>query len=683
MTIPHKLKHSQREETESTKTKKNALKSYTAITSLEQSQNFKSNVGTTTSSNAVASPTPSTFSLLSIPEAQSMIESLTFMSIPQIASSEFMTQYAYNVERLNQCAHWSAQLQTGDEFVVDGLVTHDKVKVLIHTLLAVHTWKIMVSSAEMELEDSRGGDGRGEEVEEQDSEENITKPFRHHLALHGNSLRVAFTLHVETTIITLLTLICYHADHITDLPQDYLISLVDYCARQMTLLASTPIIDNEMVYRQTHPKSPQDLAQYIQSRSTLMELEDNTLETDYKTAVASVGLARLLCQHLEYLPLSVQSRVLDTHDYAMLFIPLLEEPPWTRRRSKNKNYSKNGEESIVIWEKYIDNEWKEVSSSDLLQMTQLEGQAWLSIFTLMCTPCIRERYALTSHRKQQLLRLRKYLHPVIVDQIPVLGDVRAYMDQLSLMDVSQGTISGHSGNGLLLQQVDVVGQELRKGLEWASVAKKQWKDIFQSVTDATDLDLRLIANVYDGQEDMEEHTLSGGLSTTHHHARTIANVYEEVEPMAAPLKEIVLFFNKSNQSSVTLKLDDKISSIPAIQTPHGPFKRCQLEIQEEMDAELEFLDYHNMFIEGRISFEESKNSMPKILQVNCCLLEDFDSTSSRTSNSSEIRWVQLGKLEERVVLQLGFKQKLFNEATNEGENSFVLQQAFFSQPSLK
>ena len=153
--------------------------------------------------------------------------------------------------------------------------------------------------------------------------------------------------------------------------------------------------------------------------------------------------------------------------------------------------------------------------------------------------------------------------------------------------------------------------------------------------------------------------------------------------MAAPLKEIVLFFNKSNQSSVTLKLDDKISSIPAIQTPHGPFKRCQLEIQEEMDAELEFLDYHNMFIEGRISFEESKNSMPKILQVNCCLLEDFDSTSSRTSNSSEIRWVQLGKLEERVVLQLGFKQKLFNEATNEGENSFVLQQAFFSQPSLK
>ena len=34
-----------------------------------------------------------------------------------------------------------------------------------------------------------------------------------------------------------------------------------------------------------------------------------------------------------------------------------------------------------------------------------------------------ERYALKSHREQQLLRLRKYVHPVIVDQIPVLGNI--------------------------------------------------------------------------------------------------------------------------------------------------------------------------------------------------------------------------------------------------------------------
>jgi hypothetical protein len=425
-----------------------------------------------------------------------------------------------------------------------------------------------------------------------------------------------------------------------------------------------------------------------------MEMQDTILETDYKSAVASVGLARLLCQHLEYLPLSVQSRILDTHDYAMLFIPLMEEPPWTRRRTKVMTSGGGGggvesSTTATIWEKYIGNEWNQVSSSDLLQVTQLEGQGWLSIFSLTCTPCIRERYALTSHRKQQLLRLRKYLHPVIVDQIPVLGNVLAYLDQLTLMDVSQGTISGHGNggtNGLLLQQVDVVGQELRKGLDWAMVAKNQWRDIFQNVTDATDQDLRLIANVYDGQDDTDELLLGtgGSVSSSSPQATTMSSLYEEeVEPMAAPLKNITIFLNKSNRSCATLKCNDNtIASIPVIQTPNGPFKRFQLDIQQDTYSEIDNLDYQNIFIEGRISFKGSKNGTPKTLQVNCSLLED--SNSSGTNNSSKIQWVQLGKLEERVVLQLGFKRKLLKDETDKKEDGgFVLHQAFFSQPSVQ
>ena len=156
---------------------------------------------------------------------------------------------------------------------------------------------------------------------------------------------------------------------------------------------------------------------------------------------------------------------------------------------------------MAIWEKYISNEWKEIPPSDLLQVTQVEGQGWLSIFSLTCTPCIRERYALTSHRKDQLLKLRKYLHPIICDQIPVLTNVIQYMDQLALMDVSQGIPNG-VGGGLLLQQVDVLGQELRNGLDWTEVASDQCRDIFDNVTDADDRDLRLIANVYD--QEMEQ-----------------------------------------------------------------------------------------------------------------------------------------------------------------------------------
>ena len=78
----------------------------------------------------------------------------------------------------------------------------------------------------------------------------------------------------------------------------------------------------------------------------------------------------------------------------------------------------------------------------------------------------------------------------------------------------------------------------------------------------------------------------------------------------------------------TLKANDNtITSIRVIQTPHGPFKRSQLEIRQDKHSEID-----NMFIEGRISFKGNKNGTPKTLQVNCSLLED--SNSSGTNNSS-------------------------------------------------
>ena len=72
------------------------------------------------------------------------------------------------------------------------------------------------------------------------------------------------------------------------------------------------------------------------------------------------------------------------------------------------------------------------------------------------------------------------------------------------------------------------------------------------MTDATDQDLRLIAIVnYDGQDDMDELLLGtgGSASLSSPHATTMSSLYEEeVERMAAPLKDITIFLNKSNRS---------------------------------------------------------------------------------------------------------------------------------------
>jgi hypothetical protein len=42
-------------------------------------------------------------------------------------------------------------------------------------------------------------------------------------------------------------------------------------------------------------------------------------------------MLRFLCEHVSALPLGVVVRLLDTHDMLLGVVPLLENPPWTRR----------------------------------------------------------------------------------------------------------------------------------------------------------------------------------------------------------------------------------------------------------------------------------------------------------------------------------------------------------------
>ena len=69
------------------------------------------------------------------------------------------------------------------------------------------------------------------------------------------------------------------------------------------------------------------------------------------------------------------------------------------------------------------NEWKQVVSSELLRVTQLEGQPWLALYSLTTSKTFRESYGLDEYRKSQLMKVRKYIHESILDQFPVLGEV--------------------------------------------------------------------------------------------------------------------------------------------------------------------------------------------------------------------------------------------------------------------
>ena len=221
--------------------------------------------------------------------------------------------------------------------------------------------------------------------------------------------------------------------------------------------------------------------------------------------MAAVGLARYLCEKIDELPNSIASRLLEVHDFPLLMVPLIEEPPWTRRSQVEK--VEDGQTSTkVVWEKLNDNnEWSEVLPKDLLLLTKNEGQPWLALFHLTSSKTCRETYGLDEFRKAQLVRLRRYIHEALMDQLPVLQEVARYLDELSMLGVPAAGARTASSSGLLLQRVDSL-RELVVGDGGEHLIMNQWDDIFLHVTDATDDELkRIAAEVYGGDDkDLEE-----------------------------------------------------------------------------------------------------------------------------------------------------------------------------------
>lgn len=70
---------------------------------------------------------------------------------------------------------------------------------------------------------------------------------------------------------------------------------------------------------------------------------------------------RYLSDYIDVLPLGTLTRMVKANDTLMALVPLLEDPPWVRRRNKKL-------------EKYVGNVWTAVDPRDRLQLTQHDAQ---------------------------------------------------------------------------------------------------------------------------------------------------------------------------------------------------------------------------------------------------------------------------------------------------------------------
>ena len=605
-------------------------------------------------------------SIMTVEEAESVIERLCSTPVTEIGSSSFLRRHA-DFERLNLQAHQQAQQKT-DEFVLvrrgregvslrsfvvvsafsiiykfiwwlppslilgccrrcclccchcrqqllsivvrgsrlsflavysivlqEAFLTFDKVRVIIEDLLAIEAWRTEVLP--LLVSD---------------------------LASNSNVMRVYFTLYHEATLVNLLEVMLFHK-HVLEGLGELTVDLVDYCARRMSVLA-VPLSHNKVVQRAKAVQTAAEISEHIDKRTGVQEIQDHVEDMEFKVSVAAVTLARYLCEHFEALPLSSQTRILDTHDFMVLLVPLVEEPPWTRR---------NG----ASWEKLADaGRWTKVERGDLLKVTKCEAQVWLTVYHLTCSQTCRESYSLNAFRKEQTLRLRKYLNDVVLDQVPVLADAMRYMDELALMNVPENS-SGH-GSALMMQQVAAVRDNIVRGKNWENVAKDQFEAIWSKVSDAKDEDLRKISDIYN-EEGIED----------------ILGEAKPFEITSQPIQSVVFDVEGVGKKAFRIKQGQEAV---LVDTAHGNFNRFKLiptKMEADDDDGIEILGLddagvlpHDCKITATVTFA---GEIPHVAELT---LEDAELAVGEKKDVPAKCWKQVGSLAEKLVCQLGFER---------------------------
>lgn len=137
--------------------------------------------------------------------------------------------------------------------------------------------------------------------------------------------------------------------------------------------------------------------------------------------------------------------------------------------------SSGSSKTVTVWQKFVDRKWVDVPSSDLLKLTPLEGQPWLTLYNLLLEPECRRRYEMHSHRKGTLLRARRYLNEILLDQLPPLAEVQRCMDELAVLAAPDVNAAQSARTALLLEpvvalQAEVEGEALRHPAVLAAAA---------------------------------------------------------------------------------------------------------------------------------------------------------------------------------------------------------------------
>eukprot|EP00344_Euplotes_crassus_P012687 CAMPEP_0196998690 /NCGR_PEP_ID=MMETSP1380-20130617/4027_1 /TAXON_ID=5936 /ORGANISM="Euplotes crassus, Strain CT5" /LENGTH=347 /DNA_ID=CAMNT_0042415355 /DNA_START=427 /DNA_END=1473 /DNA_ORIENTATION=- len=311
---------------------------------------------------------------------------------------------------------------------------------------------------------------------------------------------------------------------------------------------------------------------------------------------------------------------MEVNDIPCILIPLLEEKPWIRTNSK-------GEKEV-----YEDQKWQ--LKKDAQQVPKVEAQIWLTIFSLFMCGDAQRKYEVTTFRKSNLLRLRKFMNEVLIDQIPVLTEMLRSLEELSM--IQESTIA--SSNPFVVQVLPEIREGITKGKDWKEIAEYQTKYYFELSETETKEEMKGIMSLY--STDMLEDFLINPNAAIEVKTLRIDAVDVSMSGTAAGIddesmessQEVVSLLaesikNDENSTKKDKKKQEKTESKPLIQEikkENEPVKNSTQEPQENSKVEEPEVAKVEEVEDSKIS----ENKKPIIEEVKESKIDEIPESSS-------------------------------------------------------
>ncbi|SOV21581.1 MYND finger protein,putative [Plasmodium sp. DRC-Itaito] len=269
-----------------------------------------------------------------------------------------------------------------------------------------------------------------------------------------NHIRISsyILMYHELSLLNIIEFILY-SDYVYDHIETYMINIISYVYSNLISFLGT--------------KSEQYFVKPISEmfiNEMVLEEEDNTYNVDkLKIYLNIINILRNITDKIHLLNNTVVNKIVD-YDMLLILIPLIEKKPW-----RHQNY---------VWIRTDDH-----------TLCSVEKQLWLILYTLILSDSCQQKYEMTNYRRNNILKLRKYMNEHMYEQLPPIKSLHTFIEHLY---ISTSIFPDKKNSYLMIDVVPEIFDEIKNDV---LKNKKDIMSLFNNIRIKKEL-LKNISEVY-------------------------------------------------------------------------------------------------------------------------------------------------------------------------------------------